>query len=139
MKIVRFLKNHSPYVAGETASFSNEDADVRINAGVAELVKEYEVQPDQRVVTKVDEDGHTVIETKAVADDLERNVDLPATEGGGQPKDEAHMTEAEKRRRLEEDRGEEEDGEAARAPGLDKKSLDQPRENKMVGKAPTKK
>lgn len=129
MKIVKFLKNHSPYVAGETASFSDEDADVRIQAGVAQLVKEYKIQPDQRVETRVDADGHTVIETKIVPDDLERNVELPPTEGGGQPKDEAHMTDEEKARAKAAERGE----------NVQASSVEQPDVNKMVKRPAAKK
>lgn len=60
-----------------------EYSDVQINAGVTELVKHYTGQPDQRVDTQVDEDGHTVIKTRIVPADLERNVDLPPTKAGG--------------------------------------------------------
>lgn len=49
----------------------------------------------------VDENGRlTRIEAKIEPDDLQRNVDLSSTEAGGQLKDEAHMTESEKNRRL---------------------------------------
>ncbi len=98
MKVVRFLKDNSPYTAGEVASFGDQDADVRISAGVAELVKHYERQPDQRVKTEVGEDGATRIETRTVPDDINRNVDLPPTRAGGKAKDEAHMSDEEKRR-----------------------------------------
>lgn len=129
MKIVKFLKNHSPYVAGETASFSDEDADVRIQAGVAQLVKEYKVQPDQRVETRVDADGHTVMETHTVPDDLERNVELPPTEAGGQPKAKEKMTEEERARAEAAERGE----------NTEARSVDQPEVNKMVKRPAAKK
>jgi hypothetical protein len=126
MKIVKFTKNHSPYKAGDVAQFSDEDADVRIQAGVAQLVKEVKVQPEVRTAERVDSDGHVVIESRQVEDDLERNVDLPKTEGGGQPKDEAHRKE------------EEEQNESA-AQAVEVKAEDRPQVNKQVQSAPKKK
>lgn len=90
----------------EVASFSDEDADFRIQARVAELVKEYTIQPDQRTEVKVDEFGKTVLETKIVPNDLERNVELPPTRAGGKAKDEAHMTDEEKEHAAAYERGE---------------------------------
>ncbi len=70
--------------------------------GICEELKHYDKQPDQRVVDNVDENGRlTKIDVRQVPDDLAREADLPPTEAGGQPKDEAHMTEAEKKRRLQ--------------------------------------
>lgn len=132
MKIVKFLKNHSPYMEGEVAEFADEDADVRIQSGVAELVKEVKVQPDRRTVERVDADGHVIIEARQVPQDLERNVDLPPTEAGGVAKDEAHMSEEEKKKaKLAEEGKSPEEVEA--------KSVDQPPVNKQVQAAPKKK
>jgi hypothetical protein len=132
MKIVKFLKDHSPYMAGEVAEFSDEDADVRIQAGVAELVKHVRVQPDRRTVERVDEDGHVVIESRTVPNDLQRNVDLPPTPAGGVAKDEEHMTDEEK----EQARVAEAGGDATEVQG---KSVDRPQVNKQVEQAPKKK
>lgn len=118
-------------MAGEVAEFS-EDADVRIQAGVAELVKEVTVQPDRRTVDRVDADGHLMIEARTVPDDFERNVDLPKTRAGGSPRNEAHMTDWEK-----------EDVKAAderRTPqAVEVKAEEQPQGNKQVQSAPRKK
>ncbi len=65
-------------------------------------------------------------------DDLERNVDLPATAGGGQPKDEAHMTDEEK-----EQVKAAEEGRAAESVNV--KAEDQRQVNKQVQAAPKKK
>ena len=119
-------------MAGEVAEFSDEDADVRIQAGVAELVKEVKVQPDRRTVERVDADGHIVIEARQVPDDLERNVDLPPTRAGGVPKDEAHMTDEEK----EQAKVAEEGGDATE---VETKAEDHPQVNKQVQNAPRKK
>jgi hypothetical protein len=128
MKVVKFLKNHSPYMAGEVA----EDADVRIQAGVAELVREVKVQPDRRTVERVDADGHVIIEARTVPDDLERNVDLPPTEAGGVAKDESHMTDEEKKKAKLAEEGKSSEEVQAR-------SVDQPPVNKQVQSAPNKK
>jgi hypothetical protein len=102
MKVVKFLQDHSPYVKGKVCSFSDYDADVRINAAVCEELKLYDRQPDQRITDNVDENGRlTKFEVRQVPDDLNREADLPLIEAGGRPKDEAHMTEAEKKRRLQ--------------------------------------
>jgi hypothetical protein len=136
MKVIKFTQNHSPYVAGEIASFSDEDADVRINAGVAELVKEYTVQPDRRVEEKWDESGKPtgVMESREVPKDLERNVDLPPTKAGGQPKAEENMTEEEKKRAEMA-----ESGDVAATEDVGTMSVDAPRVNKMVDKPARKK
>jgi polyhydroxyalkanoate synthesis regulator phasin len=129
MKVVRFLQDHSPYMKGEVASFSNEDADVRIEAGVCELVKEYDRQPDQRVVDNVDESGRlTKIEARRVPDDLQREADLPPTETGGRPKDETHMSESEKKRRLIQEEAQ-----------AEAKAMDAPPQSKMVSRPAAKK
>ncbi len=73
-----------------------------------------------------------IIQARQVPDDLERNVDLPATAGGGQPKDEAHMTDEEKERA----RVAEEGGDASE---VETKAEDHPQVNKQVQAAPKKK
>lgn len=99
----------------------------------AEIVKHYERQPDQRVVDNVDEDGNdTKIEVRQVLDNIERNVDLPATEAGGRPKDEDHMSEKERKLRVSNRRENREDE------GANSKSIDRPQE-KMVSKPQAKK
>lgn len=52
-----------------------------------ELVKRYTIQSDQRTAIEVHEFGTTVMRTRTIPDDLERNVDLPPTETGGGPQD----------------------------------------------------
>jgi hypothetical protein len=66
-----------------------------------------------------------LIESRVVEDDLERNVDLPKTEGG-QAKDEAH-------------RKEEEDQNESDAQSVEVKAEDKPQVNKQVQSAPRKK
>lgn len=131
MKVVKFLEDYSPYMEEEVASFSDHDADVRIQAGICELVKEYDRQPDQSVVDNVDENGRlTKIEVRQVPNDLRREADLPATEAGGKPKDEAHMTEAEKKRRLKARQTE---------PAQEEKTFEGPPASKMVSRSQAKK
>lgn len=131
MKVVRFLQDHAPHMKGETASFSDYDGGELVNAGVAELVNHYERQPDQRVVDNVDENGRvTKLEVRHVPDDLQREADLPPTEAGGRPKDEEHMTEKEKKHRLQ-------NGEAQSQP--ETRSIDAPQVSKMVSRPQAKK
>ena len=126
---------------GKIASFSDEDADVRINAGVAGLVRHYTVQPDQRVLTEVDENGNTRIETRTVPDDLQRNVDLPPTKAGGKPKAEENMTDEDRKRAkaYEENESDDEADDAARALRFQPKSVDGPQVSTMVSKPQAKK
>ena len=127
MKVLKFTKDHSPYVKGEVASFSDADGQVRLDAGVAEEVKHYDRQPDRRVEEKFDDAGRPtgVMESREVPDDLERNVDLPPTAAGRSPKAEENMTDEEKKRLAEFEEN-------------DAKSVDAPRVNKMT-EAPAKK
>lgn len=133
MKVVGFLPDHSPCMKGGTASFSDYDADGRTQAVVCEELKHYDKQPDQRVVDNVDENGRlTKIEVRQVPDDLQREADLPLTEAGGRPKDEAHMTEEEKKRRFQ--KGNQQTTEEGTT-----KSLDAPEVSKMVSRPQAKK
>lgn len=48
MKIVKFLRNHAPYNAGEAAGFGEVDAQRLVKAGVAEFVQPVEAPTPNR-------------------------------------------------------------------------------------------
>lgn len=141
MKVIKFTKNHSPYVEGEVASFSDEDADVRIQAGVAELVKEYKVQPDIKRDEAYDDQGTPmgVRQARMVPQDLERNVDLPPTEAGGKPKAEENLSDEEKERVAKYEKSGVDPDSAEGAAAAEGKAQDAPKVNKMADRPAAKK
>lgn len=54
MKIVKFLRNHAPYNAGESAGFSEVDAQRLVRAGLAEFVQPIEAPTPNRAAPDTD-------------------------------------------------------------------------------------